>query len=113
MKWAARFSKPSRSFSTVGRNKPVYGRFRQENQPPAARLLSPETPAGAGLFRPTSDTLRNVSYLCDFQPAAEQSANFGDQPANMLVLPIVQPLPSVCQAQIQAYRVQVRIALQQ
>ena len=39
-------------FSMTGRNKPVHGRFRHTSDK-SRRLILPETPAKAGLFRPT------------------------------------------------------------
>ncbi|MCX7108773.1 MAG: hypothetical protein NTX45_01340 [Proteobacteria bacterium] len=38
---------------TVGRNKPVHGRFRHTSDK-SRRLTLPETPAKAGLFRPNN-----------------------------------------------------------
>jgi len=47
-------------FSMTGRNKPVHGRFRHTSD--KSRMTLPETPAKAGLFRPTFGFFREVIF---------------------------------------------------
>gem|GEM_PF-2091157 len=47
---------------TMGRNNPIYGRFRQEHH--LDKQLTPqETPTLLGLFRPTSGIKPNINYI--------------------------------------------------
>jgi len=48
-------------FSMTGRNKPVHGRVRHASDK-SRRLTLPETPAKAGLFRPTFGFFREVIF---------------------------------------------------
>ena len=48
-------------------------------------------------------------FRCLFHPAAEQPPDLGDHPADMLVLPVIEPVPAVRQPQIEPQLVQVAI----